>query len=393
MLDPSTLRLLLSPRGQEALEAARASEPRPEDFLLLSQRLERRFPSALAAAAAEQAILREKARQKFPEADRMYFTREALEQATARPVAEYRAARFASLTLLFDLTCGIGGDALALAAVAPVVAADIDRLRVLLLAANAAALGLAGRISPACADARNAPWGKIRRAGAFFDPGRRPGGRRVHSIHDYEPPLGLALEWAGRVDGMGAKISPGVDLAEIAAYDCEIEFIALENELREAVLWFGSLRRGRRRATVLPGPHSLAAEGEPDLPLSAPGRYLYEPSPAVMRAGLVRTLGSQIGGWMLDRTIGFLTSDRLAPTPFARAYEVCEAMPFQLKRLRDRLRQRGIGPLTIKKRGSPLEPDHLIRKLGLRGDVPATVVLTRVNGKPYALIVEPIETG
>jgi hypothetical protein len=192
---------------------------------------------------------------------------------------------------------------------------------------------------------------------------------------------------------MAAKISPAVDLAEIAAYDCEIEFIALGNELREAVLWFGSLRRGRRRATVLPGPHTLAAEAEPDLALGAPGRYLYEPSPAVLRAGLVRALGAQIGGRMLDRTIGFLTSDRLATTPFARAYEVSEAMPFHLRRLRDRLKERGIGHLTVKKRGSPLEPEHLIRRLGLHGDVPGTVVLTRVGGRPYALIVEPIEAG
>jgi hypothetical protein len=68
-------------------------------------------------------------------------------------------------------------------------------------------------------------------------------------------------------------------------------------------------------------------------------------------------------------------------------------MPFHLKRLRDRLRERGVGPLTVKKRGSPLEPAQLIRKLGLRGDVPGTVVLTRVDGRPYALIVEPIEAG
>jgi hypothetical protein len=125
---PSTLRLLLTGPGREALQEAQAAEPRPEDFLALVQKLERRFPSALAAAAAEQAILRRKARAKFREADRMFFATEALEQATAQPVAEYRAARFASLALVFDLTCGLGGDALALAQVAPVIASDIDRV-------------------------------------------------------------------------------------------------------------------------------------------------------------------------------------------------------------------------------------------------------------------------
>jgi hypothetical protein len=195
------------------------------------------------------------------------------------------------------------------------------------------------------------------------------------------------------MQGLAAKVSPAVDLTEVLGYDCEIEFIALGNELREAALWFGSLRRGRRRATILPGPHSLAGDAEPEVDLADPSGYLYEPNPAVMRAGLVRTLASQLGASMLDRTIAFLVSDHLRAGPFARAYEVREAMPFQLKRLRERLRSLGIGPLTVKKRGSAIEPQDLIRDLGLRGELPGTVVLTQVRGRAYALIVEPVEAG
>jgi hypothetical protein len=65
-------------------------------------------------------------------------------------------------------------------------------------------------------------------------------------------------------------------------------------------------------------------------------------------------------------------------------------MPFRLKRLRARLRELGIGPLTIKKRGSPLETEQLARRLGLRGDATGTIVLTRVEGKPHVLIVEEV---
>jgi len=393
MLTPATLRSLLSDSGRQALEEAQAAEPRAEDLLPLAQRLERRFPAALARAAAGQAILRRKARDKFPEADRMFFITEALEQATARPIAEYRAGRLAHLAPIFDLTCGLGGDALALSRVAPVIASDLDHLRLLLLAANASVIGMSRRVTPVQADARQPPYRRLPGAGAFFDPGRRPSGRRAHSVHDYEPPLGLALDWAGRVQGLAAKISPAVDLAEVAGYDCEIEFIALGGELREAVLWFGSLKDGRRRATVLPGPHSLVGEIEPEIDLADPRAYLYEPSPAVMRAGLVRTLAAQLGACMLDRKIAFLVSDRLQAGPFARAYEVVEAMPFQLKRLRERLRSLGIGPLTVKKRGSAIAPEDLIHDLGLRGERPGTVVLTQVRGKPYALIVNPIEPG
>jgi hypothetical protein len=393
MPDPSTLRLLLTGAGRDALLEAQAAEPRPDDFLRLSQSLQRRFPPALAAGAAEQAILRHKARAKFPEADRMFFASEPLEQATARPVAEYRATRFASLAPIFDLTCSLGGDALALAQVGPVIASDIDRSRLLLLAVNASALGLADRISLVVSDATRPTYRALTGAGAFLDPGRRAGGRRARSVTEYEPPLAAAVDWAARVDGAAVKIGPAVDLAEVAAYDCEVEFVDFGGELREAVLWFGCLKTSRRRATVLPGPHTLAGEPEPDIDLTGPRRYLYEPSPAVMRAGMVRTLAARLGASMLDRKIAFLVSDRLVASPFAQTYEVVEALPFQLKRLRDRLRALGIGTLTVKKRGSPIAPEELIGKLRLRGEAAGTVVLTQVQGRPYALIVNPVEAG
>ena len=52
----------------------------------------------------------------------MYFVRAALEQASPEVVAKHRARRFADLGCqqIADLGCGIGGDAIALAAQAEV---------------------------------------------------------------------------------------------------------------------------------------------------------------------------------------------------------------------------------------------------------------------------------
>ena len=47
-----------------------------------------------ATAAYEMAVLRQHARTKFPQAERLYFTREALEQASGHRIATYRATRF-----------------------------------------------------------------------------------------------------------------------------------------------------------------------------------------------------------------------------------------------------------------------------------------------------------
>jgi hypothetical protein len=69
---------LLTREGQWAIDSAAAFEPREVDFLQDFKMLAKRFPRELARAALETAILRREAESKFPRADKMFFTREAL---------------------------------------------------------------------------------------------------------------------------------------------------------------------------------------------------------------------------------------------------------------------------------------------------------------------------
>jgi hypothetical protein len=73
-------------------------------------------------------------------------------------------------------------------------------------------------------------------------------------------------------------------------------------------------------------------------------------------------------------------------TPFARRLGVIEVLPFSLKRLRALLRERGVGVLEIRKRGSALVPEQLRKDLRLSGPNTAGLVLTRVAGAPVALL-------
>ena len=66
-----------------------------------------------------------------------------------------------------------------------------------------------------------------------------------------------------------------------------------------------------------------------------------------------------------------------------------EELPYREKPLRAALRERGIGRLTIKKRGVDVVPEQLRKRLDLRGDDEATIVLTRVSGRGTALLVRP----
>ena len=391
-MDLNSLQSLLSPAGQEALQAAEERRPREQDYLAHFQVLSRRFSPELARAALETAILRLEAQAKFPFAGQTYWTREVLEQASAWEVAVQRAGRYAGLDWAADLGCSAGGDSLALAQVLPVAGIDLDPLRLGLAQANAAALAAGARLAPVsfiCADLRRPlPLKPHPRAGLFFDPARRTGGRRIFSVSDYQPPLESLRAWLPDFPALGVKLSPGVKLEELAGYPAEIEFVSLRGELKEAALWFGPLRSAERRATLLPGPHTLTGDPELRLPLSEPLAYLYEPDPAVLRAGLVGTLGVALDACQLDPDIAYLTAERLQATPFARAWQVQDWFPFQLKRLRQYLRQRGIGHLTVKKRGSPLEPEELIHQLRPSGPQAATIFLTHLNGKPIVIVGE-----
>jgi THUMP domain-like len=97
-----------------------------------------------------------------------------------------------------------------------------------------------------------------------------------------------------------------------------------------------------------------------------------------------------VDGHLADPRIAYVYADAPSPTPYARCFAVLECLPLSVKRLRAMLRERGVGRLTIKKRGSALEPERLRRELRLSGPAEATVILTRVADAPTALLAAPV---
>lgn len=400
-MDLEIFNWLLSPPGQALLAELAARPLREGDTLREMERLRQRVPPERGRAALELALLRRRAGAKFPAAARLYFTREALEQASAAPVAAHRATRLAPRGHVADLGCGIGGDTLALAtAGARVTAVERDPLRLAMARANAEALGLSERIDWRLSDlavAAPPPSDAL-----FSDPGRRAGGQRRFDVESYDPPLSRVLAWRAYNPALAVKVAPGIDLAALPA-DAEIEFVSLDGELKEAVIWCGPLAQVARRASLLRAEANgqvatytlWAGHGavHPTAPLAEPDAFLYEPDPAVIRAGLVTDLALQLEAAQLDPTIAYLTAPTCVATPFARAWRVLEWFPFSLKRLRARLRELGAGPVTVKKRGSPLDSDALARQLSGPGTRPLVVALTQVRGRPVALLCDaPVPT-
>ncbi|MFE2040101.1 methyltransferase domain-containing protein [Streptomyces sp. NPDC059477] len=390
MNDLAPLHSLLTPEGRALLDEVRDTDPAQE--LAVATRLRRSHPADLVSAALGQARLRQRAAAKFGAADagRMFFTPHGVEQATRASVATYRAARLreAGVTSVADLCCGIGGDAIAFArAGIRVLAVDRDPLTAAAARANAAALGLAELIDVREAEVTDidvAPYDAV-----FVDPARRGGRGRIFDPEAYSPPLSWAVATALKAPHAALKVAPGIP-HEAVPGAAEAEWISDGGDVKEAVLWFGSGGAGGVRATLLPGGHSLVGRGLPDPAVRGVGRYLYEPDGAVIRAHLVAEVAEEVGGGLIDPTIAYVTGDSLRGTPYASAYEITDQLPFGVKKLKALLRERGVGNLTVKKRGSAVEPEELRRMVKPRGASAATVFLTRVAGAPAMLVGRPV---
>lgn len=390
-----SFRALLTDEGQALLAELRGHAPGQE--LAVATRLRRSHPAELVSAAIGQARLRQRAVAKFGAADaeRMYFTPDGVEQATRTSVAAWRADRFQALGVrrLADLCSGVGGDAIALArAGIEVLAVDRDPLTCAVAEANAAALGLDGMIEQRCGDVADVPLSGY--DAVFVDPARRGGRGRIFDPESYSPPLSWAVAAARHAPFAALKVAPGIP-HDAVPEGAEAEWVSDSGDVKEAVLWFGGKPApdAPHRATLLPGGASLTGGLLPDPEPVPVRRYLYEPDGAVIRAHLVAEVAGQLDAGLIDPTIAYLTADTLRPTPYATPYEITDVLPFGLKKLKALLRERGVGTVVIKKRGSAIEPEELRRKLKPQGPHSCTVFLTRAAGAPVMLLGDPAPTG
>ncbi|GAB3152689.1 class I SAM-dependent methyltransferase [Microbispora hainanensis] len=406
-MDLDSFRTLLTPAGRGALDEAVKILADGADPVAAASAMRRSHPADLTAAALTQASLRRRAEAKFgPDAAVMYFTPHGLEQATRPEVAAHRATRIRAAGIradgiradgiragggpeggpaVLDVCSGIGGDLLALArAGCPVHAVDLDPLTVEIARANAAALGLSALVDVRTGDAALADprgYGLL-----FADPARRGARGRTFDPMAYSPTWPVVLDLVARAPAACLKVAPGIPY-EFIPEGAEAEWVSYRGEVKEAAIWTG-LGPGGRRATLLPSGATLTASGA-EAETGPVSRYLYEPDGAAVRAHLVAEVAALVSGRLLDPRIAYITGDRLVRTEWAPCYEVTDVMPFSLKRLRAALRERRVGVVTIKKRGSAVDVERLRKDLRLSGDNSCVIVLTRIEERPFALLCRP----
>ncbi len=381
------LDFLASDAGQSVLTELAQNNLDDAQTLKLLTHLRRTLSPEQASAALTMARLRQKATAKFGEAAyQMFFTEEALQQASDPLVCRYRAQNYHA-PLMIDACCGIGTDTLAFAqaeGVRHIVGYDMDAVRIAIARYNAGILGIPASfevrdvVAPLSADV------------IFFDPARRDDGRRIFHPERYIPPLSTLNHW--QASRIVAKLSPGIDLDHLKSYVGGVEFISVQGQLKEALLIIGDDFTDRR-AVLLTHEHTLTWQRAtpPDVTIDAPRRWLVEPDPALIRAGLVEDAAEAFHGALLDPDIAYFTTDKKPVSPWVRSWEILDWLPFQLKRLKAYLRERGIGRLTIKKRGFPMSPEEIAARLKLKGEGEAVLVFTRHHDKPIVMVCAPFE--
>lgn len=394
----SELRALLTPEGLELLDTTGPIESTAEVARAVSRLRAAGHSPDLVSAVVGQAHLRSRAATKFgPFAARMLFTRAGLEQATRLGVAARHAQRIrqSGFTRVADLGCGIGGDALAFAGAGlDVHAVDADEVTSAIAAYNLAPFG--GNAAVRHETAEEALSTLADGDAVWMDPARRTSGhsetRRV-SADDYSPSLDWAFDVAARRP-TGIKLGPAHDRDALPA-DAEAQWVSADGSVVELVVWSGSLAREgvRRAALVIRGErsHELTASADTaDESVRELGAFLHEPDGAVIRARLIGEVARSLDAGMLDEHIAYLTSDAALTSPFVQSFRVRETLPASPKAINAALKANDVGRLEIKKRGVDVDPAAFRKKLTLRGDQEATLILVRIGDQRRAILADRV---
>ena len=357
------------------------------------------YAPGLVAAVLTQAKLRRRARKKFGDfTDGMLFTEDGLEQASRLQAAALHAGRFrgAGIKQVADLGCGLGAESMAMGAIELNVRAfEIDEITAALAVFN---LGAFDNVEVEQADITTLDLSKFE--ALFFDPARREldgKGERAARKFDpsqFSPNFDWVLEQA-RTKPTGIKLGPGHP-HEAIAQDAEAQWLSIDGDLVELALWFGEVKRPKvaRAATVVnsTGRHEIVSdvfESEP-AEVGAIKNFIYEPDNAVVRSHLIADLARQVDATLISKEIAYLTSDSEIDSPMMRGFRVIDEMAFDRKKLKAYLRDRNIGTLEIKKRGVDVVPEQLRKELNLKGEIAATLILTRVGDDHRALLAEAL---
>lgn len=389
---------IFSEPARDWLARLRDMEHAGQTGLQMIQRLRRELPPEKANRLVELHELRKRGLTKFAKADKMFFTRKQLEQATGEAIANYKADRFHGLGTVVDLCSGIGGDAIALAGVANTTIVDNDPLVLSMARRN---LIVHGRHCQC-----RSQWAQeidVSEFGAVHvDPDRRikDGDRtgRTTTPEFFSPNFDELVSLRNRNPDIGIKLAPATRWPDEIG---EKEFIGHQRECKQQMVWYGGLMRepGIRVTVIANDGTSSSSFFCPGIDLRQPGicptipPVILDPHSALRAAGLVGAFALAHELCLLDEQNRILGSDRPIDSLLVSGFVVEAVCKPDRKEIRKLLQRLEIGTIEIRKTTDRLDAVfRQLKQLRLTGKNSRTIFLCRTPEGMRALITQRISS-
>ena len=229
----------------------------------------------------------------------------------------------------------------------------------------------------------------------YLDPARRnQAARRVYDIADCEPDLlqikDLLLEKAGRVL---AKISPMADISRTLALlprTSELHVVEVSGEVKELLLLMDPSHTGEPLVTATDTVSALRFTPSEEASArvffaGGVGRFLFQPSRAVRKAGAFRLVSQRFALAKLAPSTHLYTGDEACDAFPGKRFEVLEAIPWSKEALRSLARRHPRLEMTAL--NFPLDTEALRRRSGIAAGGELHLFATSLHDKSKILIL------
>ncbi|MDE7153582.1 MAG: class I SAM-dependent methyltransferase [Muribaculaceae bacterium] len=304
----------------------------------------------------------------------------SVEQATSAAVARRHQELAHEGDKILDMTCGLGIDSMMFARLPGV---QLTTCELNPVAARAARHNFSGMQNVTVVEGDSVEF--LRNFSGrfdmiFIDPARRDSaGGRVYNIRQCTPDItGILPLMLAKADRLLIKLSPMIDITQTArdlAVPCRIYAVDDGHECKELLVEIGSQVAVAEEIVVLNGDKKFSFSREEESAATVtfadeaeivPGKWLYEPSPAAMRAAPFRLLSDRFGLKKLHTNTHLYLSDNDAdagqfPGAARRIVDVIELTSGAIKQLHKRYPQ-----LNLAVRNYPSTPEEFLKKAKIR---------------------------
>lgn len=332
---------------------------------------------SLSVILAEQLTVYKKAFSKLPifAENYCFFTKKSYEQSSSERTAVYKSTLFSGKTLL-DLSAGLGVDDWAFSKTfGSVISIDNDMALNELVRINFEKLGITNVIR-IDADAYD-----FIKTGSvydliYIDADRRISAKKTITLESSEPDILKILPRLFELsESILIKLSPLIDITYLLKTlpgIKDIRVVSVSNEVKEVLVLLNKSWRVKTEIHAVElavnetvKSFSSSAGTQTKVNVSDKGKYFYEPSASIIKAGLVNEYAAVNGLNAVSKNSVFLTGNVEIKDFMGRQFMIIAQMQFGKSTLKKYLKDRNITSANISCRNFPVKEEGIKKAFGL----------------------------